>query len=90
MKVDSHKLGLVGAAASAIFFTGFSLLMSFVPEKMIDLMASMHFVRSAGALTGSFGVDAQIFVIGLVQYALYSYIYFYLLGYMYNYLGKKR
>ncbi len=53
-------------------------------------MASMHFVRSAGALTGSFGVDAQIFVIGLVQYALYSYIYFYLLGYMYNYLGKKR
>ena len=92
MKLDGHKLGLAGAAASSIFFTGCSIFMHFWPEKMIEMSAHLFHLNSFGPLTAEFALNAQLFVSGLVQYAVYSYIYLYLFAYVYNYLGmgKKR
>ncbi len=91
MKLDGHKLGLAGAAASTIFFTGCSILMHFWPQS-VQMSAAMFHLNSFGPLTAEFALNAQLFVSGLVQYAIYSYIYFYLFAYAYNNIsvGKKR
>lgn len=87
MKLDGHKLGLAGAAASAIFFTGCSILMHFFPDKMIEMSAAMWHLKSFGPLATEFCMSAQVFVSGLVQVAIYSYIYLYIFAYVYNNMG---
>ena len=88
MKLDSHKLGLAGAIASAIFFIGCSALMQFWPEKTIEMSAAMHHLSSFGPLMQYVDISPQTFVSGLVQKAVYSYIYFYIFGYAFNRVQK--
>ncbi len=88
MKLDPHKLGLTGAATSAIMFTGCSIYMHFWPQQMIGMMAALFHLSSFGPLTPLFELNAQLFVSGLLQYAVYSYIFFYLFGYMYDCINK--
>jgi len=90
MKLDSHKLGITGAATSVIVYTVCSLWMYFSPNSMIDMSAALLHLNSFGPLAPFFDINAQIFVSGVVQTAVYSYIYVYLFAYVYNYLGKKR
>ena len=89
MKFDPHKWGLAGAAASAIFWTGCSIIMAMWPVKSIELTADMFHLSSFGPLVELFGVTAANYVSGLIQYAVYSYIYVYLLIYAYNRMNKK-
>ncbi len=90
MKLDGHRLGLAGAAASSIFFTGCSILMHFWPESMIDMSAAMFHLNNFGPLTQEFGLNAQIFVSGLAQWAVSSYIYLYLFAYAYNHISTQK
>jgi hypothetical protein len=90
MKIDAHKLGVTGAATSAIFYTVCSIWMYFSPDGMVNLSAALFHLQSFGPLTPFFDINAQIFVSGVVQTAVYSYIYAYLFAYVYNYISKKR
>ena len=89
MKFDPHKWGLAGAAASAIFWTGCSIICAMWPAKALDLTADMFHLSSFGPLVEFFGVNAANYVSGLIQYAVYSYIYVYLFVYAYNRMNKK-
>ncbi len=89
MKLDSHKLGLAGATASAIFWTACSIIMAMWPAKSIELTADMFHLSSFGTLTDFFGVNAANYVSGLIQHAVYTYLYVYLFAYAYNRMNKK-
>ncbi len=88
MKVDAHKLGLVGGVTSAILYTGKSVLLQFWPEKTIDMCAALFHLSSFGPLIPYFNLTPQIFVSGLVQSFVYSYLYFYVLGYIFGRVYK--
>lgn len=88
MKVDAHKLGLVGGITSAIVHTGCSVLMQFWPEKTISMGAALFHLSSFGPLIPYFELSPQIFVSGLVQSFIYSYVYFYVLGYIFSRVYK--
>lgn len=90
MKVNPHKLGLAGAIASAVFSTGCAILMQLFPEKTIEMSASLFHLSSFGPLTPFFEINPSIYVSGLVQSAVYAYIYFYILGYALNRVQSKR
>lgn len=81
MKVDPHKLGVSGGIASALFFTGCSILMQLWPAKIIEMSAALFHMSSFGPLLPYFTLNPQVFVSGLIQSFVYSYIYFYILGY---------
>ncbi len=89
MKFDPHKFGLAGAAASAIFWTGCSIIMAMWPAKSMDLTADMLHLSSLGPLVEFFGVNAANYVSGLIQYAVYTYLYVYLFVYAYDRMNKK-
>lgn len=89
MKLDSHKLGLTGAATSALMYTVCSVWMYFWPANMISMSAAVLHLSSFGPLAPFFDINAPIFVSGVVQTAVYSYTYIYLFAYVFNYLGKK-
>ncbi len=89
MKLDPHKLGLSGAAASAVFWTACSIIMAMWPAKSIELTADLFHLSSLGPLVEFFGVNAANYVSGLIQYAVYSYIYFYLFAYAFDRMNKK-
>lgn len=84
MKLDPHQFGLAGAIASAIFWTGCSILCVMFPAKSLELAADMMHLSSFGQLTEFFGVNAANYVSGLIQYAVYTYIYVYIFVYAYN------
>ncbi len=90
MKIDAHKLGVTGAATSAILYTVCSIWMYFSPDSMLNMSAALFHLTSFGPLAPFFEINAQVFVSGMVQTAVYSYIYAYLFAYVYNYMGKKR
>ena len=89
MKFDPHKFGLAGAAASAIFWTGCSIIMAMWPAKSMDLTADMLHLSSLGPLVEFFGVNAANYVSGLIQYAVYTYLHVYLFVYAYDRMNKK-
>lgn len=84
MKLESHKLGLAGAAASAIFWTGCTIICAMFPAKSLELAADLVHLSSFGPLTEFFGVTATNYVSGLIQYAVYTYLYVYVFAYAYN------
>lgn len=88
MKVDAHKLGLVGGITGAIFYTGRSVLMQFWPMKTVEMAAAVFHLSSFGPLIPYFDVSPQIFVSGLVQSFVCSYLYFYLFGYIFSRVYK--
>ena len=88
MKLNLHKLALSGGIASAIFYTGCSIIMQFWPEKTMEMSAAFFHLSSFGPLTVYFDNSPQVFVSGLVQSAVYSYLYFYLVGYIFNRVHK--
>ncbi len=90
MKLNGHKLGLVGAATSAIIFTACSIFMHLWPAQAINMSAALFHLSSFGPLTEFFELNAQLFVSGLVQTAVYSYIYIYLFVCIYDHMNKKR
>lgn len=90
MKLDAHKLGLAAGATSAIIFTACSILMHLWPYQMINMSAAMFHLSSFGPLNDFFALNAQIFVSGLIQSAVYSYISVYVFAYVYNNINKKR
>jgi hypothetical protein len=90
MKLDGHKLGLAAAATSAIIFTACSIIMHLWPMQSIEMSAALFHLSSFGPLTEFFELNAQIFVSGLVQTAVYSYIYVQLFVVMYHHITKKR
>ena len=81
MKVDAHKLGLAGCITNAVFFTGCSVLMQFWPERTLQISAAVFHMSSFGPLLPYFDLSSQVFISGLIQSAVYAYIYFYILGY---------
>jgi len=89
MKFDPHKFGVAGAVASAIFWTGCTIICAMFPGKALELTADMVHLSSFGPLTEFFGVNAANYVSGLIQYAVYSYLYVYLFVYAYNRMNKK-
>jgi len=90
VKLDAHKLGLTGAATSAILFTACSILMHLWPQQTLNMSAALFHLSSFGPLMDFFALNAQIFISGLVQSAVYSYIYLYVFAYVFNNLNKKR
>lgn len=90
MKLDGHKLGLTAAATSAILFTACSIIMHLWPQQSLDLSAALFHLSSFGPLMNFFEMSARVYVSGVIQTALYSYIYVQLFVFVYNYLGKKR
>ncbi len=88
MKVDAHKLGLVGGITAAIFFTAKSILLQFWPEKTIEMSAAFFHLSSFGPLTPYFDLSPQTFVSGLVQSFVCSYLFFYVLGYIFSRVYK--
>lgn len=89
MKFDAHKLGFAGAIASAIFWTVCSISMAMWPMKSVALMADMFHLTSFGPLTELFVVGAASYVSGLIQYAVYSYVWLYIFAYAYNRIDNK-
>jgi hypothetical protein len=88
MKFDAHKLGLAGALASAVFYVVGTALMQFWPERTIEMSAALFHLSSFGPLLPYVNLSPQVFVSGLVQTTVYSYIYFYIFGYAFNRVQK--
>ena len=88
MKVDAHKLAIVGGITGAILYTIKSVLLQFWPQKTIEMSAAVFHLSSFGPLTPYFDLSPQIFVSGLVQSFVCSYIYFYVLGYIFSRVYK--
>ncbi len=89
MKIDPHKIGLAGAVASAILFTACSIFFSLWPAKMLEMTAALFHLNSFGPLSEYFELTAANYVSGLIQCAVYTYIYFYIFGYAYNRIQKR-
>ena len=89
MKFEEHKLALAAGITSAIIFTACSIIMYLWPQSL-NMSAAMFHLTSFGPLNAFFDLNAQIFVSGLVQTSVYTYICIYLFAYIYNQMNKKR
>jgi hypothetical protein len=86
MKCFTHQLSFSSALAMAALYSTGALLVKFFPAQMLKLWAPLFYLQSADHLSPIFGISFSSFFSGLIQSFVYTYIYAWLLGSLYNFL----
>ncbi|MEX0849850.1 MAG: hypothetical protein WD055_06480 [Candidatus Dependentiae bacterium] len=84
MKCYTHQLAFAAAATTATFYAIGALLVKIFPIQMIQLWAPLCYLRTADLFLPFIGVPLAGFVSGIIQSFLYTYLYAWLLGSVYN------
>ncbi len=84
MKCYTQQLAFAAATAMALLYTLGAILVITFPQQILTLWAPLCYLYSAELFQPYLGVSFMSFISGIIQSFVYTYIYAWLLGAVYN------
>ena len=89
--VNPNKLGLAGALTVGICYTALALFLWMWPVQAWNVIASAHMMTNMSMFSMYMKITLTSYLIGVTQNLIYSYAFFWLLGFIYCMMeGKHR